>query len=159
MGCEDLHSRCGGRHGQPVENLLAGVCKADAPGLHRGRLFFDQSRLFSYLRVCVSISPDILCTKFPALSPDCVDPPVSRLWKTSLAPRPPRLARSCSNNDQRQVQLTDPQVLFPIGAVCVKLSTVAVGRISQKVWTTCTQIDEGLAGRGLVVSGHFLISR
>ncbi len=158
MGCENLHRRCGGTLGQPVENLLAGVCKADAPGLRWIRLFFDQSRLFSHLRACVSICSEILCTKFPPLSPVCVDPPVSRLWKTSSAPRPARLAQPCSNNDQQWTQLTDPQVLFPNGGLSAKLSTMPVGRISQKVWTTCTQIAEGLAGRGSVVSGRFLIN-
>lgn len=159
MGCENLHRRCGGTLGQPVENLLAGVCRADAPGLRWIRLFFDQSRVFSHLQACASICPEILCTKFPPLSPVCVDPPVSRLWKTSLAPRPAGLVQSCSNNDQCSVQPTDAQALFPNHGASAKLSTMPVGRISQKVWTTCTQMAEALARRGLITSGYFLINR
>jgi len=48
-GCEDLHSRCGGKLVQPVEKLLGGACKADGAWLAESWLFSDQARLFNHL--------------------------------------------------------------------------------------------------------------
>jgi hypothetical protein len=157
--CEDLHRRCGGKLVQPVEKLLGGGCGADGTGIPGSWSFSDQLRLFNHLRACVSIVADFLCTIFPLLSPVCVDPPVRHLWKTSPEPRPAQLPEACSRIDQQSRQATDPQLLFPSGAGCGKLSTMPVGRTAQKVWTTCPQIAAGHGRRALAFAVRFLINR
>jgi hypothetical protein len=160
MGCcGDLHRRCGGKLVQPVEKLLGGGCGADGAGLPGSWSFSDQSRLFNHLRACVSIATDFLCTIFPPLSPVCVDPPVRHLWKTAPAPRLAQLPEACSRIDQQSRQATDPHPLFPNDAGCGKLSTMPVGRTSQKVWTTCIQIAAGHVTRASLVSVRFLIKQ
>lgn len=108
------------------------------------------------MRGCVRNRADFLCTIFPPLSPVYVDPPVRRLWKTLPAPRLAGRPGGCSRNDQPGVQATDPQRLFPNGRGCGKLSTMPVGRTSQKMWTTCIQSAAGRAGRASDPSVHFL---
>ncbi len=156
-GCADLHSRCGGKRVQPVEKLLGGACEADGVRLAESWLFPDQPHLFSHLRTCVSIVAIYLCTVLSPLSPVYVEPPVRLLWKTSPTSCPAGLPQGCSRNDQLGRQGTDPTLLFPRRRGCVKLSTMPVGRISQKVWTTCTHIAAAHAGRATDCSVRFLI--
>lgn len=157
--CGDLHSRCGGMLVQPVEKLLGGACEADGAWLAESWLFSDQVYLFNHLGACVSITAIFLCTILTPLSPVYVDPPVRLLWKTSSTSCPARLLAGCSRRDQLCGQTTDPPLLFPCHRGCPKLSTMPVGRISQKVWTTCTQIAGGHVRRAPVTPVRFLIKR
>lgn len=157
--CGDLHSRCGGMLVQPVEKLLGGACEADGAWLAESWLFSDQVCLFNHLGACVSITAIFLCTILTPLSPVCVDPLVCLLWKTSPQPGLAGLPEVCSKIDQRSVQITDSLSLFPNTRSWVKCSTKPVGRISQKVWTTCTQIAGGHVRRAPVTPVRFLIKR